>query len=451
VGIARARNLANGDALPLRTVRRMWSFFQRHDKTRPATPDPDSPWAQAWGLWGGDAGWRWSRGIVRRMEGKMSDEIKAGRRHRASDEAIMKAMRDDWYGMAGKMSDYFKALGFEDEDGDGAVTPDEAMAQADEVKSLDLRTLAEMVEEAVLEALDDLDALDEDEEPDDEGAALMEMAGPVVEAYRKGAAGPPPTVHVYDKYAVACLGPGEDWQIPYAMEAGEVALATPDAWVRVGQEWKPIPGAAPITAMGDAVKLLDDGTIVAQAVRFGSPDEPDMSEMRDYFTKSTNFWLDKWTTRPMLYHHAMDAGTRDDPVIGAWVKAWADDEGVWLQGQLDLAHRYHNAIKELARRGLLRVSTDSAPHLVRRERVGEAHEVKTWPILAASLTPSPAEPRLLPAELKAALADLGITIDDDSPEATGSDPARPDGAKAGDEAKRRLTLELDLLSLETQP
>ena len=68
VGIARARTLANGDALPLGTVRRMYSFFQRHDKTRPATPDPNSPWAQAWGLWGGNAGWRWARGIVAREE-----------------------------------------------------------------------------------------------------------------------------------------------------------------------------------------------------------------------------------------------------------------------------------------------------------------------------------------------------------------------------------------------
>ena len=148
-------------------------------------------------------------------------------------------------------------------------------------------------------------------------------------------------------------------------------------------------------------------------------------------------------------HHKDRKVLQQDNLVLEWLVLAPD---LYVQVlQLDLAHRYHNAIKELARRGLLRVSTDSAPHLVRRERIGEAHEVKTWPILAASLTVSPAEPRLLPAELKADLADLGITIDDDSPEATGSEPARPDGAKAGDEAARRLTLELDLLSLETQP
>lgn len=375
-------------------------------------------------------------------------EIKAGRRHRASDEAIMKAMRDDWRGMATKMSDYFKALGFEDADGDGAITPAEAAAQLDDdeppaVKALDYAAIAEAVEDAVLEALDDIAGADAE--------APMAQA---IEAVLGDAPGEDeeddePYVLVYDKYAVLCLG-AADWRVPYRIEAGAVVLDTPDAWQRVEKEWRPVPGAASITA--DAVKLLDDGSIVAQAVRFGSPDEPDMSEMRDYFTKSTDFWLGRWDRRPMLYHHGMDEGTRDAPVIGAWVKAWADDAGVWLQGQLDKAHKYHAAIKELARRGLLRVSTDSAPHLVQRERgPGGTHYVKTWPILAASLTVSPAEPRLLPAELKADLAALGITIDD-SPEATTTDDHEgPTGREVGDGAARRLALEIDLLTLETTP
>jgi hypothetical protein len=49
-------------------------------------------------------------------------EIKAGRRHSASDAAILRAMRDDSRAHAAKMSDYLRALGYEDEDGDGLVT-----------------------------------------------------------------------------------------------------------------------------------------------------------------------------------------------------------------------------------------------------------------------------------------------------------------------------------------
>jgi hypothetical protein len=65
VGLARARDLANGRALPLRTVRRMKAFFDRHQGTRPTVrPVRDSKWQQAQGLWGGAAGYRWARRIV---------------------------------------------------------------------------------------------------------------------------------------------------------------------------------------------------------------------------------------------------------------------------------------------------------------------------------------------------------------------------------------------------
>jgi hypothetical protein len=394
----------------------------------------------------------------------MTDATKAGQRHRFSDAEIIKGLRremkayvlgqmsgaDDF---AAKFTDAMKALGFEDEDGDGEITPDEAAEQAEEAededegatKALDLAARCNLVCEAVREALEEVGAWDADE--DDE--SLGEMA-PNVRLIAKAHA-PDCPVLVYDAFAVACLD-GGDWKIPYTLDkSGTVELATPDAWERVEKEWKPVPGAAPITAMGDAVKMLPDGTLVAQAVRFGSPDEPDMSAYADFFTKSTDFWLKQWDRRPMLYHHAMDEGTKDAPVIGEWVKAWADDAGVWLQGQLDAAHKYHAAIKELARRGLLRVSTDSAPHLVRRARQPNGtHEVKTWPILAASLTVSPAEPRLIPAELKATLADLGLSIDDAGPEATPeTDAQRRASAAADGSAARRLAMELDLLDMET--
>jgi hypothetical protein len=64
VGLARARDLANGRALSTATVRQMRAFFARHDKTRPDGDVAGSKWEQAWLGWGGDAGWRWSRGVL---------------------------------------------------------------------------------------------------------------------------------------------------------------------------------------------------------------------------------------------------------------------------------------------------------------------------------------------------------------------------------------------------
>lgn len=213
----------------------------------------------------------------------------------------------------------------------------------------------------------------------------------------------------------------------------------------------------PESMMDDgAVKMLGEDRVGGYAVRFGSADEPDLSAFRDYFTKSTDFWLDAWQTRPMLYHHAMDAATKDAPVVGRWTDARVDDVGVWLEGQIDMAHRYAAAVKDLVRRGVLKLSSDSAPHLVvRAPGPNNTHEVKRWPLLAASLTPSPAEPRLLPVgALKAAFDAAGLLPPAeliDSPEADDAEAAEvADATKAAaDERARRLTLELSLIALET--
>ena len=54
VGVARARDLANGKGIPEETLQRMVSFFARHA----GTPRTDQTGAAsiAWGLWGGSEG-----------------------------------------------------------------------------------------------------------------------------------------------------------------------------------------------------------------------------------------------------------------------------------------------------------------------------------------------------------------------------------------------------------
>ena len=189
---------------------------------------------------------------------------------------------------------------------------------------------------------------------------------------------------------------------------------------------------------GSAVKAMDDDTIGGYAVLFGSADTPDIE--RDFYTKSTNFWLDDFGwPRPITYHHGMDAATRDNPVIGHWTKAAVDDTGVWLTGQLDKAHAYYKAIKQLAERGYLKLSSDSAPQWVQRERQPNgANFVKRWPLITASTTVTPMEPRMLPVEVKAFLAEIGYeAIESDSQEAIDPESARLDEAKAGDEERAR--------------
>ena len=68
VGIARARDLMNGETLSPETVRRMLAYFTRHevDKQGKTWDEKGKGW-QAWHGWGGDEGFSFSRKVVKQM------------------------------------------------------------------------------------------------------------------------------------------------------------------------------------------------------------------------------------------------------------------------------------------------------------------------------------------------------------------------------------------------
>jgi hypothetical protein len=71
VGVARARDLSNGASISYDTIKRMNSYFARHEVDKKGEGwGKDSAGYIAWLLWGGDAGWSWARGIIRSQESK---------------------------------------------------------------------------------------------------------------------------------------------------------------------------------------------------------------------------------------------------------------------------------------------------------------------------------------------------------------------------------------------
>lgn len=86
VGIARARDLSNGQTLSPDTVKRMLNYFTRHevDKQGKTWSDQGKGW-QAWHGWGGDAGYSWARKVVKQMK-SADDKAQA---LRAYGEAVM--------------------------------------------------------------------------------------------------------------------------------------------------------------------------------------------------------------------------------------------------------------------------------------------------------------------------------------------------------------------------
>ena len=72
VGRTRARQLADGATLSPQTIKRMYSYFARHEVDKQGEGFYDSaepsPGRVAWDAWGGDAGFKWVKSLTERME-----------------------------------------------------------------------------------------------------------------------------------------------------------------------------------------------------------------------------------------------------------------------------------------------------------------------------------------------------------------------------------------------
>lgn len=80
VGWTRAHQIVNGTSLSLDTVKRMYSFFSRHEVDKQGKEwDKPSHGKVMWYAWGGDAGYSWSRKIVERESNLKKESAGAGR------------------------------------------------------------------------------------------------------------------------------------------------------------------------------------------------------------------------------------------------------------------------------------------------------------------------------------------------------------------------------------
>lgn len=247
-------------------------------------------------------------------------------------------------------------------------------------------------------------------------------------------------------------------------ERNKANQPTPDAALPMAQDVKP--------ARSFAVKSLGGDRIGGYSVYFGDADHADLSEYHDFFQADTDFWLDKIQQRPMLYHHgalhedidnarkSLQAAKSDEeratlsqlvedleelrinPVIGMWDSAKIDALGVWMEGELDKSRKYRAYVKRMIDEEILAQSSDSSDHLIRRRKMPNGtHKILRWPLFASSLTPTPAEPRLLPVEvLTSAYKSIGVSIPTDLFQQANAAGATAQSAKAIRIARARLEI-----------
>ena len=177
-----------------------------------------------------------------------------------------------------------------------------------------------------------------------------------------------------------------------------------------------------------AVKSIGKDDIQGYNVLWGSPELVDVEN--DFFTKRTDFWDSVLGfPRPLTWDHGQDPITKGAPIIGDILEFGDDDVGRWYRAQLKRGHQYRSAIDALIQQRAVGTSSDSAPQYVVREKTAKgAYWLKQWPLFAAALTATPAEPRMFDT---IHFKSLGVQV----PALTAAD-ARSYNARGADDAGR---------------
>lgn len=176
-----------------------------------------------------------------------------------------------------------------------------------------------------------------------------------------------------------------------------------------------------MTTQTTAVKLIalnDDTAIVGGwGVIFGGKDL-----YGETFTKSTDFMLDLVPNKPVLYDHSLGEVKH---IIGKAIKVEPRDAGLWVEAELKRNEEYVSQVLELVQKGALGWSSGSVSHLVRMD----GSQIKAWPLIEMSLTPTPAEPRTLGVEVIKTLVESDPSFEALMPEAGGNPAASADDAE----------------------
>ena len=196
-----------------------------------------------------------------------------------------------------------------------------------------------------------------------------------------------------------------DTSVRLGASCGQKSLSDEDTVVVYGKEVK-------------AVKLENgDVKLGGYLVTYGDANDTDVSDMHDYFTKSTDFGTAEVATGwfnhriPVFYGGKSVQYTEPLPEV----KLKKDDVGIFAEIVLGARNEYEKAIAELGLAGKLGWSSGTASHLVDRKTAKNgAHEITRWPLgLDASLTPTPAEPKNCAMPLKS-LINLAVPEEKDN-------------------------------------
>ena len=192
---------------------------------------------------------------------------------------------------------------------------------------------------------------------------------------------------------------------------------------------------------GRPIRSLGENRVGEYLVLWGSPEERD--SYRTYFTPETEEFdvVFRAVGRvPMFYHHAMHDEVRTS-VIGLVDVMLPDSIGLWVEGELNKASKYREDIRFMLSQKSLWWSSGTLPGAVLETEIADDGWIPRWPIVDASMTPRPAEYRMVDRpieELRSLYKAAGLEL----PLLPKSDTPADAGVR-----QRELDIEIELLEL----
>jgi len=148
---------------------------------------------------------------------------------------------------------------------------------------------------------------------------------------------------------------------------------------------------------GAAVKAMGDGKVGGYLVQYGSEATKDADG--EWFTPETDFDSEFPARVSIHWNHGLDKTIGRRRLAHGTMKA--DDLGVWVEAQLNMADRYQAEMYRMAAAGKLGWSSGSLAHLTDPPRESPGGAIKNWALgHDASLTPMPADRRNVAIALK---------------------------------------------------
>jgi hypothetical protein len=186
-----------------------------------------------------------------------------------------------------------------------------------------------------------------------------------------------------------------------------------------------------------AIKAIDgdEWALDVLGVPYGGPNGGKDSD-GEYFSATTNLYLDRYPTVPAVYYHGYDENglpASDPQIIGKTTGHELRADGVWFRVVLDKANAYAKRVWEAAKQGIARASSGSISHL---RRVQPDGHITHWPV--AELSIFDAVGRRQPANqyavalpvMKAVYDRAGITLPDDI---EGDEQPEPEAGTEGEQ------------------